>query len=159
MPATPLYDLSALDLTREVVSHDELYELLSQQGRFALVDGLLHLDLSTEVVVGYKDIRADDWWASDHIPGRPLFPGALMVEASAQIATYDFVQRRPELKDAFIGFTGIKKTRFRGIVEPGSRLLLVCTCDRLRKTMFTYDAQGLVDGEIVFETGIGGMVL
>ncbi len=159
MPLVPLVDLARLDLSREVVSHASLYRVLKQAGNFALADGLLHMDTSTDVVVGYKDIRRDAWWAADHIPGRPLFPGALMIETSAQIATYDFLCRRPELDGAFIGFTGIEGTRFRAIVEPECRLLFACLAARLRKTMFTYKVQGLVGAEIVFETEITGMVI
>lgn len=159
MPLVPLVDLATLDLSREVVPHAALYRVLKQSGNFALADGLLHMDTSTEIVVGYKDIRADAWWAADHIPGRPLFPGALMIETSAQIATYDFLQRRPELDGAFIGFTGIDGTRFRATVEPECRLLFVCLAARLRKAMFTYKVQGLVADEIVFEAEITGMAI
>lgn len=159
MPIVHLADLSQYDLSRTVTTKEELYATLSQSGRFALADGLLHLDTSGEIVIGFKDIRADQWWAEDHIPGRPLFPGALMLETSAQISTYDFLQRRPELENAFIGFTGIDKTRFRTAVEPDCRLLFVCHAARLRKAMFTYHVQGFVEDTVVFETAITGMVL
>ncbi|MEX1026164.1 MAG: hypothetical protein WD226_13900 [Planctomycetota bacterium] len=159
MPFRPLADLASLDLSTPVFGREALYEVLSQQGRFALVDGVLHSDLERDLVVGYREVRSDEWWAKDHIPGRPLFPGTLMVEASAQLATFDFHQRRPEVKDAFIGFTGIENTRFRATVEPDCRLLLVCRVARLRSTMFTYDVQGVVDENIVFESRISGMVL
>lgn len=159
MPLVPLADLGALDLSRVVVPREELYRVLKQSGGFALADGLLHLDLEGSLVVGFKDIRADAWWAADHIPGRPIFPGALMIETSAQIATYDFLQRRPELENAFIGFTGIEATRFRSIVEPECRLLFVCVIARLRKAMFTYKVQGVVGDDIVFESEITGMAI
>ena len=159
MPLRPLADLAALDLSKTLYGRDDLYRVLSQAGRFALVDGVLHFDLEDDLVVGFKDVTSDEWWAKDHIPGRPLFPGTLMVEASAQLATFDFHHRRPEVKDAFIGFTGIDKTRFRSTVEPDCRLLLVCRIARLRNTMFTYDVQGVVEDDIVFEATISGMVL
>jgi 3-hydroxyacyl-[acyl-carrier-protein] dehydratase len=159
MPIVPLADLASLDLSRVVVDGTGLERLLKQRGRMALVDGLFVLDVSGELVVGYKDIRADDWWAADHIPGRPLFPGALMVEASAQISTFDFLMRRPELENAFIGFTGIDATRFRAPVEPECRLVFVCRVKRLRRAMFTYQVQGWVDAACVFESEITGMVI
>lgn len=159
MPTVPLVDLDKLDLDEVVVTKEELYGRLKQAGRLALVDGVLLLDTGGDLVVGYKDIRADDWWASDHIPGRPLFPGTLMVEASAQLSTYDFLQRRPELENAFIGFIGIDDTRFRATVEPPSRLVFVCRIARIRTTMFTYVVQGVVGDEVVFDARITGMVV
>jgi 3-hydroxyacyl-[acyl-carrier-protein] dehydratase len=161
----PLVDLATLDLTRTVYGVEDLHQVLRQRGTFSLLDGVLHLDPGEDggVVVGYKDVRADEWWAPDHIPGRPLFPGVLMVEASAQLGSFDFFKRHPEIALTFIAFTGIDSTRFRGPVEPPCRMLFVGKASRSRvhggKVMFSYDFQGLVDGKIVFEAGISGMQL
>ena len=159
MRPQPLADLGALDLTREVVSLEDFRKVVLQRGRFALIDGVVHADVENDLIVGYKDILADDWWAADHIPGRPLFPGALMVEASAQLSTYDFVLRRPEISHKFVGFAGIDKTRFRAKVEPDCRMYFVSRAARLRKTLFNYKVQGLVEGAIVFEGEVSGMVV
>ena len=37
------------------------------------------------LVVGYKDVRADEFWVRGHMPGNPLLPGVLMCEAAAQL--------------------------------------------------------------------------
>jgi len=162
MPA-PLVDLESLDLSRSVYAVEDLQQILRQRGTFSLIDGVLHLDRSEGgVIVGYKDVRSDDWWAKDHIPGRPLFPGVLMVEASAQLGSFDFF-KRTEVPVTFIGFTGIDNTRFRGTVEPPCRLYFVGKVLRMRatpgRTLFTYQFQGLVAGKIVFETEVTGMQL
>jgi len=152
-------ELSTLDLSRTVVSKSEILAVLAQRGCFELMDGILHLDLEGKVVVGYKDIMSGDWWTADHIPGRPLFPGALMIEASAQLCAYDFFQRRPDLADSFVGFAGLNGTRFRSTVEPDCRMLFAGRVTRIRRSMFTYDVQGIVGGKLVFETEIIGMVV
>lgn len=152
-----MVDLATLDLSRTIYGPRDLETVLKQRGRFALVDGILHMDPETSLVVGYKDVRADDWWAEDHIPGRPIFPGMLMVEASAQLGTFDFFKRRPEIQHTFAGFVGIDHTRFRATVTPTCRLILVGKAKRVRKTLFTYEFQGFVEGEIVFESEVTGM--
>jgi 3-hydroxyacyl-[acyl-carrier-protein] dehydratase len=159
MPSQPFLDLGALDLTRIVHTKEELYEQLSHRGTFAVVDGILHLDARTGVIVGFKDIRADDWWAKDHVPGRPIFPGALMIEASAHLGCFVFYRMHAEARDKFAGFAAIDKTRFRAPVEPPSRLIFVGRAVRTRARLFTYAYQGFVDGQIVFESEITGMVL
>jgi 3-hydroxyacyl-[acyl-carrier-protein] dehydratase len=115
------------------------------------------------VVVGYRDVRVDEWWARDHIPGRPIFPGVLMIEASAQLGSFDFFKRHPEIPLTFIAFTGIDKARFRSVVEPPCRMLFVGRAQRSRvhggKVMFAYQIQGLVDGRVVFESEVSGMQL
>lgn len=158
MPAVPLADLGSLDLSRTLFHREDLERVLQQRGRFRAVDGILHLDHETNIVVGYKDVRSDDWWAEDHIPGRPIYPGMLMVEASAQLGTFDFFHRRPDLNVGFVGFTGIERTRFRAVVEPDCRLLLVGMEHRVRRTMFTYRFQGFVEENIVFESEVTGMM-
>lgn len=163
MPA-PLADLERLDLSRTVYTVADMREVLRQRGTFSLIEGILHLDPERDdLVVGYHDVRADEWWAKDHIPGRPIFPGVLMVEASAQLGSFDFFRRHPEIPLAFIAFTGIDNTRFRATVEPPCRLLFLGRPLRSRvhsgKAMFRYEFQGLVDGKIVFEAEISGMQL
>jgi 3-hydroxyacyl-[acyl-carrier-protein] dehydratase len=158
MPATPIVDVTSLDLTRTVVSKKEIYTLLRHTGRFALLDGVLHFDPNDKVCVGFKDIRADDWWAPDHIPGRPIFPGVLMIEAAAHLASWDYLKRHPE-RTEFIGFGGVNETRFRGIVEPGTRLILVAQENRVRGKMFIYGVQGFRDGEMVLETEVIGAAM
>jgi len=159
MPVVPLADLSSLDLSTPLVSKAGIYAQLKQSGRFALLDGILHIDLEDDLVVAYKDVRADEWWAEDHIPGSPIFPGALMIEAAAQACSFDFYQRKPEAREQFCGFTGIENTRFRSSVLPPSRFVIAGRVRRVRRSLFHYDLQGFVDGNVVFEVGIKGMVI
>jgi 3-hydroxyacyl-[acyl-carrier-protein] dehydratase len=159
MAAETLIDFDALDLTQVIVDKAELLGTLHQRGRFEMVDGILHLDLTGGTVVGFKEIRGDDWWASDHIPGRPLFPGALMIEAAAQICTYHFLHVRTDLHGAFVGFGGVDKVRFRSVVEPDCRMVFVGRVERVRSRMFTYSAQGFVGRRLCFEAEILGVVV
>lgn len=159
MPTTPLLDFDALDLSRSVVPMEDVRKICKQRGQLEMLDGVLHFDLESDLVVGYKDVRADDWWAPFHIPGRPVFPGALMIEAAAQLCTYHFIHRRPDLDGAFVGFGGLDNTRFRAVVEPDCRLILAGRCARIRSRMFTYQTQGYVDRRLVFESDVLGVVV
>lgn len=159
MPSTPLLDLETIDLSRTIVGRDEIYRLLKQSGSFAMLDGILHFDAQGTLVAGFKDIRGDDWWAPDHIPGRPIFPGALMIESAAQLCAWDYMKRAVHSPDVFVGFGGLEGTRFRGVVEPGQRMIFVGAVKRIRSRMFTYSAQGFVAGNLVFETDVLGVVV
>lgn len=159
MPTAAPLDLTGLELGRTVISREEIYRTLAHRGRFALLDGVLHFDPDSALIVGFKEIRGDDWWASDHIPGRPLFPGVLMVEAAAQLSCFDFMRRHPELPNRFVGFGGLESTRFRDTVEPPARLVLAARALRVRSSMFTYEAQGFVAEKLVFQTEILGVTV
>lgn len=159
MPSEPLIDFSKIDLERVVATRDDVLEKIRQRGRFALLDGILQVDGEAGLIVGFKDIRADDWWAADHVPGRPIFPGALMCEAAAQLCSYDYLRKQTIPEGSFLGFGGMDGTRFRGVVEPTCRMLFAARPKRLRSRMFTYTTQGFVLCDLVFETEILGVLV
>ena len=99
MAAEPIVAPELLDASNVVADKSEVLATLKQRGRFEMVDAICHLDLEGGTVVGVKEVKSDDWWASDHIPGRPLFPGVLMIEAAAQVCTYHFLHLRKEFAD------------------------------------------------------------
>jgi 3-hydroxyacyl-[acyl-carrier-protein] dehydratase len=159
MPSKPLFDLDSIDLTRILATPDQLKQKLAQRGTFEMLDAAVHRDEEAGIIVGYKEIRGDDWWAPDHIPGRPLFPGALMIETAAQLCSYDYSMRAAEGDDRFVGFGGLNGTRFRGVVEPEGRMHFVAQVKRIRKSMFIYQTQGYYRDKMVFETEVVGVVL
>lgn len=167
MANAPLLDLSTIDRDNVAVTRGELDKYLEQRGTFAVLDHLVHVDPPNEVAVGVKTIRSDDWWAKDHIPGRPMFPGALMIETAAQIASFDYSKHRIEgdSENRFVGFGGVDSCRFRGVVEPDCRLFLVVKLERAGSRMFRYAAEGYVerDGVLqpkrVFEATVLGVLL
>ncbi len=162
MASAPVLDLSSLPLDKVLVDSAGLDKYLQQVGRFRMLDGILHVDLEERVVVGYKDLDLDDWWTADHVPGRPMFPGALQIEAAAQLSTYDYLKHRvdpAEVGKRFVGFGGVDKVRFRGQVPPGVRLILCTKLLKASKRMFRYLSQGFVEGEMVFEGEVLGVIV
>lgn len=151
-------DLKSLDFTKLVATKAQIYSRLQQAGRFALLDGVLHFAKDEPLSIGFKDIRGDDWWCADHVPGRPLFPGVLMIETAAQLASWDHLLRHPEEK-GFIGFGGLNDTRFRGQVEPGHKVVIVAREKRVRSRMFFYEVRAFVESNLVFETEVIGVVI
>jgi len=160
--APPLFDFDQIDLSTTVVGRETLDRYLKQRNRFEMLDGIVHEDVEGGVLVGYKDIRGDDWWAADHIPGRPMFPGALQIELAAQLAAYDYSAHRfaDELPEGtFVGFGGVENVRFRGLVEPDSRLIMATRLLKSSRRMFRYTAQGFVDRSLVFQGDVIGVLV
>jgi len=157
----PLVDLARFDLSRTVIPKSDIYRVLRHGGTFQLLDGILHFDPQDDVIIGFREVRIDEWWTRDHIPGRPLMPGVLMVEAATQLGCFDFFRRRPEVAVTFVGFAGVDATRFRAPVEPPCRLVLAARGEKARasgtRVLFTYVIQGTVNGKIVFDTSVTGM--
>lgn len=159
MPTLPLMDPLRFASLPVIATREAILSKIKQRGRFALLDGILAQENEPALVVGFKDIRGDDWWAQDHIPSRPIFPGALMVEAAAQLSTYDYMLRSQCPPETFLGFGGLNEVRFRGLVEPGVRMIFIAQPKRMRSRMFTYTTQGYVGSDLVFEAEILGVVV
>jgi 3-hydroxyacyl-[acyl-carrier-protein] dehydratase len=159
MPSEPFLDVTKLDLERVLTPKEEILEVLRHRGRFAMLDAILARDVEANLIVGIKAIHSSDWWAPDHIPGRPIFPGVLQIETAAQLCSYDYLLRHQGEEKPFIGFAGVDGVRFRGIVEPDVRMVFAGRLARMRSGFFTYDAQGFVDGQLVFEARVLGAVV
>ncbi len=165
MSIQPILDLESIDRTHVAVNRATLDEYLAQRGTFAVLDHLAYVDAEGGIAVGVKAIRSEDWWAEDHIPGRPMFPGALMIETAAQIASFDYSKHRVEESDGrFVGFGGVDDCRFRGVVEPPCTMFLAVKLERAGSRMFKYSAEGFVerDGVLqpkrVFEATVMGVL-
>jgi 3-hydroxyacyl-[acyl-carrier-protein] dehydratase len=157
MALTPYFDLDKLDLTKPVITTEELRRVVPHRYEFALLDAIVHHDPETMDAVGYHDIRADAFWTRGHIPGDPIFPGALMIEAAAQLSSFCYGKRVGPQKDRFFGFGAIDKVKFRSIVRPGQRLYLLCKNLVFEKRYARFGVQGVADGTFCFEGQILGI--
>jgi 3-hydroxyacyl-[acyl-carrier-protein] dehydratase len=155
MPPQTLYDISNIDLNRIVYDQEEIRRCIPQRGDMEMLDAIVHAKPEQGEIIGYKDVRDNEFWVEGHIPGRPLFPGVLMVEAGAQLASF-YCRKFLDIK-GFIGFGGVDNVKFRGQVVPGQRLYIVGLKLWYRHHRICCDVQGLVDGARVFEAQITGV--
>jgi 3-hydroxyacyl-[acyl-carrier-protein] dehydratase len=156
MPPSPLFDLSKIDLTVEPVFDAEAIGTVNPQ-RFEMqqLDGILWYDKEKFLILGYKDVTENEFWFRGHIPGRPLMPGVIMIEAAAQLLSF-FVKKIYRV-EGFIGFAGIDSAKFRAAVEPGQRLYLLGHLTTIGRRKYSAEIQGVVDGTMAFETAVSGM--
>ncbi|MCX5635328.1 MAG: beta-hydroxyacyl-ACP dehydratase [Planctomycetota bacterium] len=157
MPPPLLFDLSQIDLKAEpVFGRDAIMQVNPQSFEMQQLDGILWYDKENRLILGYKDVTENEFWIRGHIPGRPLMPAVIMIEAAAQLLS--FYVRRIHEADVFIGFASIDSAKFRHTVQPGQRLYLLghlTKCSSTRK--YTADIQGVVDGKMVFDTTVSGL--
>src|SRR5205085_4896098 len=135
---------SALDLNTVIFNQEAIREYNPQRGDMEQLNAIVHADPDQGRIVGYKDVRPDEFWVPGHIPGRPLLPGVLMIEAGAQLAS--FYTRKFVGWKGFIGFGGADAIRFRAPVTPGQRLYIVGQKMWERHHRIECKIQGLVDG-------------
>lgn len=157
MPPKALYDLQKVDFQHVEFNREELQKCIPQRHEFAQLDGVYHLDLEAKTAIGFRQLGADEFWVRGHIPGNPIFPGVLMLEAAAQLSSF-FCSKYFD-NNRFIGFGGIDKVRFRGTVLPGDHLVLIAHGKRLSQRVSLFSTQGVVGDKIVFEAEITGVYL
>lgn len=156
MPPQLLFDLSEIDLDREpIYGREAIGKHNPQRYEMQQLDGILWQDVDRNLVLGFKDITDDEFWIRGHIPGRPLMPAVIMIEAAAQLSSF-FVKENLDTR-GFIGFAGIDSAKFRVVVEPGCRLYLLGHLTSFGRRKYTMSVQGVVDGKMAFETVISGL--
>ena len=156
MPPALLFNLADIDVTaKPIFTVEDIGKENPQRFELQQLDGILWYDKEKYLILGYKDVTHDEFWIRGHIPGRPLMPGVIMIEAAAQLLSF-FVKRIYEV-DGFIGFLGIESAKFRLPVKLGQRLYLLGHITKISSRKFSADVQGVVDGALIFETSISGM--
>ena len=124
---------------------------------FALLHGIVHVDMETCTFAGFHDVTEDEYWVRGHIPGRPLFPGVLMIETGAQLASY--LTHKVQPGGGFVGFAGVDNVKFRGTVTPPCRFVVIGRGVQVKSRRTVCEVQGFVDDTMVFEAKITGMRL
>jgi 3-hydroxyacyl-[acyl-carrier-protein] dehydratase len=156
MPPAPFVDVAKLDQSSVAYGVEEIRKTNLQRHEMEQLSGVFFLDPEGgPLIAAYRDIRDDEWWVRGHIPGRPLFPGVLMLEAAAQAAS--FLITRTFNENRFLGFGGVEDVRFRDTIVPPARLILVGKAEKLHRRQSIVAVQGFVDAKMVFEARILGM--
>jgi len=156
MPVEPILDVSSIDFSRPMFSRADIERVNPHRGVMALLDAVVWVDEGNQNGVAVKHVRGDEFWASGHIPGLPIFPGVLMVESAAQLCSFLYYRRTPTTY--FAGFTRIENTVFRGVVTPGDTLQLLAAEIKYNPKRFVTHVQGMVGDDVVFEGKITGMM-
>lgn len=155
MPPQYLVPPGEIDLDKVEVPVEGIRKYNQQRFEMEQLTAILRHDPDLGISIARRDIKDDEFWVRGHVPGRPLFPGVLMCECAAQLASYHLLRTLDH--DGFLGFGGMADVKFRGQVVPGDRLVMVAKCRERRPRRAVFDCQGLVGEKIVFQGVIIGM--
>jgi len=155
MPPKIMVDLEQFDFENPQYDSEKVREYIPQRFEMQHLDVVIDFNSETHIAVGCKYVGDDEFWVRGHIPGRPLLPGVIMIEAAAQLSTFCYKMTVDD--DRFLGFAALEDVKFRGQVVPGDRLDLVVLTREIKPRRAVFQAQGIVRGKLVFEGTIVGM--
>lgn len=157
MPPPLIVNLDDVDFEHPIADIETIRRVLPQRYEMEQLTAIVHLDPQQRVLVAYKDVRPDEFWVRGHMPDFPLMPGVLMCEAAAQLCTYYIMTQCKESSD-FIAFGGLENVKFRGMVRPGDRLIVVARLTEHRPgRRAIFACQGIVGKNLVFHGDIIGV--
>jgi 3-hydroxyacyl-[acyl-carrier-protein] dehydratase len=154
-----IVDLAQIDFDRVIADIDEIRKYNPQRFEMEQLTAIVYEDTVRNVCAGYKDVTDQEFWVRGHMPGMPLMPGVVMLEAAAQMCSF-FVQKYNLLGSKMVGFGGLEDVRFRDPVRPGDRLIVMCELTKVRTgRMIVCRFQGVVRQSMVVEGELKGIPL
>ena len=120
--------------------------------RYVLLDRITALS-PPEVATGIKCVSLSDDVFVDHFPGHPIMPGALILEALAQLGgvLVEATMRARGRDDLHALLVTVDKAKFRHLVRPGDRLELEARGISTSEDGGQVRAFARVDGQLVTE--------
>jgi 3-hydroxyacyl-[acyl-carrier-protein] dehydratase len=158
MPPELHFDPSDVDLNCIVADQEAIRRINPQRFEMEQLTAIVRVEPEQHLIVGYRDVREDEFWVRGHMPGYPLMPGVLMCEAAAQLCSY-YIVSQGLMQSDFIGFGGLENVRFRSPVHPGDCLVLIGKATRLHRRQAVFNVQGFVKTAMVFHADIIGVPL
>jgi 3-hydroxyacyl-[acyl-carrier-protein] dehydratase len=123
---------------------EEILELLPHRYPFLLLDRVTDYVLG-ESIEGYKNITFNEPCFTGHFPGKPIFPGVLILEALAQAAGVLGFKTMGNNDQLYL-YAGIDKARFKRPVVPGDRLDISVSLIKERRGIWKFQGSACVDG-------------
>ena len=130
------------------VEAGEIMGYLPHRYPLQLVDRVISMEMEPEkVLVGIKNVTANEPCFQGHFPGNPVFPGVLMIEAMAQAAgMLAHLAAVTEGRQGELYYLAkVDNAKFNRVVVPGDQLVMTVIQKRIFRGMGQYDCRATVD--------------
>ncbi len=137
----------------------KILEWLPHRYPFLLVDRIEAIDADNSAI-GIKNVTINEPQFLGHFPGRPIFPGVLLIEGMAQTAGAICVAHSMKGgSPSVVYFMTIDKAKFRKPVVPGDTVEYHMTKTKSRSSMWWFKGIAKVRGVVVAEAEVSAMLV
>lgn len=136
---------------------NEILKIIPHRFPMLLVDRITELE--EDRVVGEKCVTINEPFFQGHFPGHPIMPGALIVEAMAQVGGFLLLKKVADPKDKVVYFLKIDKMRFKKPVVPGDVLRSELKLLKYRGGLCVMEAKAFVGETLVAEGELTAKVM
>ncbi|MDP5029485.1 MAG: 3-hydroxyacyl-ACP dehydratase FabZ [Paraglaciecola sp.] len=133
----------------QTIEIEEILSLLPHRYPFLLVDRVTDYKLN-DSISAYKNITFNEPCFTGHFPGKPIFPGVLILEALAQAAGILGFKTAGNSDDLYL-YAGIDKARFKRPVVPGDRMDMDVKLKKERRGIWMFHGIASVNGNVACE--------
>lgn len=144
--------------TLEAVDIGIILKSLPHRYPFLMIDRIIEIQ-GDERGIGIKNVTVNEPQFLGHFPGKPLFPGVLLIEGMAQTGGVLCIHaQKVKGHPQSIYFMTIDKAKFRKPVIPGDTIEYHMTKIARRKNMWWFRGEAKVANQLVAEAEVGAMV-
>jgi 3-hydroxyacyl-[acyl-carrier-protein] dehydratase len=137
--------------TSEALPH--ALSLLPHGAEFRFVDRLTNL-IPGKTGAGEYTVRGDEPFLRGHFPGKPIFPGVLLVEAVAQLAGV-VAQSDPQIPPLQqLKLTALRQVKILGTAKPGEVIQLEATVAGRLGNLIQAQGVARIGGEVILTAEI-----
>lgn len=139
------------DLTREpVYDINRITNTLPHRYPFLLIDKII--DITSDSIVGVKNVTINEPFFQGHFPGNPIMPGVLQIEAMAQVGGILALSTVEDPENYSTYFIKIDKVRYRKKVIPGDTIIFSLELlTPIRRGIVNMRGVAYVNGSVVSE--------
>jgi 3-hydroxyacyl-[acyl-carrier-protein] dehydratase len=150
----------AEDRTLTALDIDDILKCLPHRYPFLMIDRIINIDRD-ESAVGIKNVSFNEPIFQGHFPGKPVFPGVLIIEAMAQTAGAIVIAHDAAANGtkSIVLMLTIDKAKFRKPAGPGDQIEFHIRKVHRRRTVGRYEAKAMVNGVLIAEAEVGAMIV